>query len=535
MKTLNQNKEGALDCLIIGGGISGIAMAYQAKMHNIRYKLVDKEDSYGGVWYQNNYPKLTTDSVEPLYNYKVDVPAFGSLSTGAKSPEQVREYLGNFIKKFDLESDFHYSTKVESSSYNGTHYITNTTNGVFHSKYLVIAVGINGLDGFNTQKIPQFQQLDEFQGQVIHSSDLSSNYDVVGKNVCIIGNGPTSIQLVESFAPQAEYLTQICRTPRQIMKKPSFDKICELLERFSIDRNDEEAIFNFLDNFFHTHVFTGFSEENKQLKLAYGDMLSGNNEDMYHSLFPLSESEQEFVDYMRERDLIPEWKSGYTNLRQLFIDTYDKEVLRDNVDLVKSQGIDYFTPEGVVTKEGKEVNCNLVVCATGSTKIVDFPHFHLYDENGEALSGDAEKISENYWGIMNKNYPNMFYLLGPGSAGVQNVPPLVEIQSKVIAKIIAAAEFKNAKTVTVNEESFNSYNEEQVVKRNKLKELQASEDSFGDMNNHQYHKGLNLHEFIGGTLEYRNQLESFSNDSDIINVMGLDVESYDSYDVCSIF
>merc|ERR1712004_22920 len=130
MKTLNQNKEGALDCLIIGGGISGIAMAYQAKMHNIRYKLVDKEDSYGGVWYQNNYPKLTTDSVEPLYNYKVDVPAFGSLSTGAKSPEQVREYLGNFIKKFDLESDFHYSTKVESSSYNGTHYITNTTNGV---------------------------------------------------------------------------------------------------------------------------------------------------------------------------------------------------------------------------------------------------------------------------------------------------------------------------------------------------------------------------------------------------------------------
>ena len=136
---------------------------------------------------------------------------------------------------------------------------------------------------------------------------------------------------------------------------------------------------------------------------------------------------------------------------------------------------------------------------------------------------------------MNKNYPNMFYLLGPGSAGVQNVPPLVEIQSKVIAKIIAAAEFKNAKTVTVNEESFNSYNEEQVVKRNKLKELQASEDNFGDMNNHQYHKGLNLHEFIGGTLEYRNQLESFSNDSDIINVMGLDIESYDSYDVCSIF
>lgn len=305
------------------------------------------------------------------------------------------------------------------------------------------------------------------------------------------------------------------------MKKPSYDKICELLQQFKIDKNDKDAVFNFLDSFFHNHVFTGFSEENRKLKVSYGHMLSNNKEDMYHSLFPLTETEQKFAAYMRERGLAPDWKSGYTNLRQLFIDTYDKEVLRENVDLIKT-GVDHFTSSGIVTKEGQEINCDVVVCATGSTKIVDFPHFHLLDNKGEELSGHAEKISENYWGIINKHYPNMFYLLGPGSAGVQNVPPLVETQSKLISKIINITESKGANSVVINEEVFKAYHEKQITQGNKVKESQEKEDNFGNMNNHQYHNGFNLHEFFGGTLEYRNKLDSFSNAPNLIEEFGLE-------------
>jgi 4-hydroxyacetophenone monooxygenase len=516
------------ECLIIGSGISGIAMAYQAKLKGIDYKVIEKEPSYGGVWYQNNFPKLTTDSVEPLYNYKSYIPPFGSLSTNAKSPSQVRDYLNKFMQKFDLDNGFSYSTKVLNSTFNGKEYITETTKGSYQSKYLVLAVGVNGLDGKNTEKIPSFKDVDLFQGELLHSSDLTGDYDVSGKSVCVVGNGPTSIQLVEAFAPLANHLTQICRTPRQIMKKLSFEQICGFLEKFSIDRNDNDAIFNFLDQFFHKHVFTGFSEENRKLKIDYGDMLSQNENDMYHQLFPLSEQEISFVDYMRDKGLLHKWTSGYTNLRQLFIDTYDQDVLRSNVDLIKSAGIKSLTYDGLITKENNKIKADVIVCATGSTKIVDYPHFDLYNDQGINLSGNAESISENYWGIMNKNYSNMFYLLGPGSAGVQNVPPLVETQSKLISGIISnASSSGNVQYITINKDKFTEYHNTASSARKNLQNIQREQDNLSTMDNHQYHNGVNLHEFIGGTLEYRDALDSFAS-SEPIDAMGLQVEYYDT-------
>jgi cation diffusion facilitator CzcD-associated flavoprotein CzcO len=519
-----------VDCLIIGAGISGIAMAYHAKNKGIGYKVIDKEPTYGGVWYQNNFPKLSTDSVEPLYNYKSDIPPFGSLSTNAKSPAQVREYLEQFVEKFDLDNGFQYSTKVLNSTFNGHGYTTNTTSGIYPSKYLVLAVGINGLDGKNTQKIPNFPDKDLFTGEMLHSSDLKADYDVSGKKVCVIGNGPTSIQLVESFAPNADYLTQICRTPRQMMKKLSFDQICGFLEKFNIDKNDNTAIFNFLDQFFHKHVFTGFSEENRQLKVAYGDMLSKNEGDMYHQFFPLNDKEKEFVSYMEEKNLIHGWSSGYSNLRQLFIETYDQDVLKDNVELVRSKGVKCMVSDGLITQEDKKIDADVVVCATGSTKIVDYPHFDLYDKDGNNLPGNAEKIAENFWGIANNNYPNMFYLLGPGCAGVQNVPPLVEVQANLISTIIdeaQAADKGNVQYIGVKEDVFNQYHEKASNDRANLQKVQAEVDKLDTMNNHQYHNGVNLHEFVGGTLEYRDQLEAFTSAENTLEAMGMYVE-YDN-------
>ena len=46
-------------------------------------------------------PKLTTDSVELLYNFKSFITPFSSLGINAKSLSEVWNYLDKFIQKFD--------------------------------------------------------------------------------------------------------------------------------------------------------------------------------------------------------------------------------------------------------------------------------------------------------------------------------------------------------------------------------------------------------------------------------------------------
>lgn len=91
---------------------------------------------------------------------------------------------------------------------------------------------------------------------------MKADFDVTGKKVCVIGNGPTSIQLVESFAEKATQLTQLMRTPREIHRKLTHADACNFLDAANIDKDDDVAIHKHFDTVFHECVFTGYSREN---------------------------------------------------------------------------------------------------------------------------------------------------------------------------------------------------------------------------------------------------------------------------------
>lgn len=290
------------------------------------------------------------------------------------------------------------------------------------------------------------------------------------------------------------------------------------------------AVHKFFDTFFHECVFTGFSVENQKKKLGYGHMLSMNENDTYHQLLPLDRDDNKFVKLMEEKGLIPSWNSGFTHLRQLFVTTYHRDVLRENVTLVKSMGIDRLTKDGLITKEGEEINGDVIVCATGSTKIGDYPYFPLISQDGRNLSGNKDLIVESYWGLMNKNFPNMFYLTGPGCSGIQNIPTLAETQAKLIATIInEASQEGTVQTITVNEERFEEYNKKAINSRKMVADVQKKDNFMAEgykMDNHIYTKGENTHDFTqGGTLEYRYKLIDFCEAKNTVAAMGLELAS----------
>lgn len=196
----------------------------------------------------------------------------------------------------------------------------------------------------------------------------------------------------------------------------------------------------------------------------------------------------------------------------MFVSTYQNDVLRPNVELIKTLGVERLTENGLITKSGQEVEADIIVSATGSTTIGEYPYFPLYTQDGRNMSGNKDIIVENYWGFINNNFPNMFYLTGPGCSGIQNIPTLAEHQANLIATIITQSlAQKDFKLVKVEKSRFDDYNEKAAFSRKEVAEIQKK-DNFTNyiMNNHIYTNGENTHDFTqGGTLEYRYQLDDF--------------------------
>lgn len=45
-----------VDCLIIGGGFSGISALYRTRKLGLKAVILESGSDFGGVWYHNRYP-----------------------------------------------------------------------------------------------------------------------------------------------------------------------------------------------------------------------------------------------------------------------------------------------------------------------------------------------------------------------------------------------------------------------------------------------------------------------------------------------
>src|SRR3546814_12716300 len=66
--TLDHGRAGDADVLIVGAGVSGLALAVRLDQAGIRYTIVDKDDDVGGTWLANLYPGAGVHTPSYLYS-----------------------------------------------------------------------------------------------------------------------------------------------------------------------------------------------------------------------------------------------------------------------------------------------------------------------------------------------------------------------------------------------------------------------------------------------------------------------------------
>lgn len=85
------------------------------------------------------------------------------------------------------------------------------------ARFVIAALGV-----FVEPKTPDIPGLSSFAGKVIRTQDWDHDYDLVGKNVAVIGTGATSVQMVPEVAKTAARVQVYQRRAILVFAKPDF-------------------------------------------------------------------------------------------------------------------------------------------------------------------------------------------------------------------------------------------------------------------------------------------------------------------------
>ncbi|KAH3907715.1 hypothetical protein HBI56_181230 [Parastagonospora nodorum] len=362
----------------------------------------------------SRYPGCACDCPAHTYTWSFE-PKTDWSQTFATSQE-IHKYFTDFAAKYELEDYIKYSHAVVGASWEEAvgkwRLKIWTPEGIRHDscELLINASGI-----LNNWQWPLISGIDNFAGPKLHSAAWDETVDLTGKNVGLIGNGSSGIQILPAILPKAASVASFIREPTWItqMTMPGFEP-----RRFS---DEEKAEF--------------LSFPGKHLEYRK------NIEHLGNSFFPLflrdspaqEQAMQQFSQGMKDEipdpvlqeQLIPKWSVG---CRRLTPGVDYLKALKDAKSKVVFGRISKISHRGPVMQDGTEHAIDVLICATGFDTTFK-PRFPLKGPGGIDLAESWSQEPSSYLGLAAGGFPNYFMFLGPNSP-IGNGPVLIGIEAQ---------------------------------------------------------------------------------------------------------
>lgn len=170
--------------MIIGASAAGLASAACLTRKGIEFVVLEKQPQVATSW-RNHYDRLHLHtskkwSALPFKKFEDQVPKY-------PSRQQVVDYLEKYASEMNIQPVF--NTTVLSVKKEGPNWITETNSGSWQSKFVIVATGLN-----HQPKMPQFEGLNSFNGEILHSSQYKNGARFAGKNVLVVGFGNSACE-----------------------------------------------------------------------------------------------------------------------------------------------------------------------------------------------------------------------------------------------------------------------------------------------------------------------------------------------------
>ena len=195
--------------LIVGASISGLASAVALQKQHIEYFIIEKQNQVATPW-RHHYERLHLHTSKRFSH--LPYKKFGKTIPQYPTRQQVIDYLDDYEKEFNIRPIF--NTEAKSIRKSGDHWITETINDSFRSKYLIMATGAYG-----KPKTVRFEGMETFPGKILHSFEYKTGRDFKGQNVLVVGFGNSACEIAIDLYEQGAMVSMAVRSPVNVVPR----------------------------------------------------------------------------------------------------------------------------------------------------------------------------------------------------------------------------------------------------------------------------------------------------------------------------
>ena len=204
-----------LDLAILGGGVSGIAAALEAKKAGLKFQVFEAAEAFTTIV---NFPKG-----KPIYTYPTDMTPAGEMQFHADVKEALLDELERQRKDAGIEITHARADRVESGGDGVTvHFTGDHPPPDVRARRVIVAIGRSG--DYRRLGVPG-EELDKV------SNRLHDPADFAGKNVLVVGGGDSALETAIALGGAGAHVTLSYRKKEFSRPKGENVEKLEALER----------------------------------------------------------------------------------------------------------------------------------------------------------------------------------------------------------------------------------------------------------------------------------------------------------------
>ncbi|MDO6537504.1 NAD(P)/FAD-dependent oxidoreductase [Alteromonas stellipolaris] len=380
------------DVLIIGAGLSGIGTACHIKntFPQKSITLLERRETLGGTWDLFKYPGIRSDSNMLTFGY--NFRPWNKLHTLADGPA-IKQYISDTADEFGVTEKIQFGVKTISANWDNeircwTVIALHEISGEKRKYTCGYFISCTGYYNQDAGYLPRFPNEDNFKGQRIHPQHWPKDLDYTGKKVVIIGSGATAVTLMPAMANDAAHVTMVQRSPSYIFSVPSIDRMTGLLERVL----PKQWVFRLA--------------RKRNLAIQRGIYLACRRWPNFMKKYLLSHVRKHIGDSVDMRHFTPKYMPWDERLCSV-PDADLFNAIRSGKAAIETGEIASFTETGITMKNGRKLQADIIITATG---------LNLLTLGGINVSIDGNPCSFSdkmtYKSVLVESVPNMAWIFG---------------------------------------------------------------------------------------------------------------------------
>ncbi|KAI0770913.1 FAD/NAD-P-binding domain-containing protein [Trametes elegans] len=391
-----QCADGDPTVLIVGGGQSGLDIAARLKLLDIPSVIIEKNPRIGDQWRFRYQALCLHDAVWYDHMPFMPFPPSWPVYTPAHKLAGWLEYYAEALELNVWTSTT--VTKAEQDANNEWNVTVQKADGstrTFHVKHLIFAIGLGG----NNPNIPEFPGREEYQGQVLHSTQHNSAKDHIGKKVLVVGACTSAHDICADYVAHGVDVTMYQRDSTYIMTtKEGMPRVLDVWWENKWPTDVADRVDASMPTFLNEAVAKRTTQEiaDADREILEGLKKAGFRTNMGHE-------GAGFLSFTRRRG------GGY------YLDVGASQLVIDGkIKLKNDSKIKRYTKTGFEFDDGSKFDADVILFATGFTS----PASTIKQICGEELGSRVKPI----WGLdkegelrtawRDTGVPNFWYMMG---------------------------------------------------------------------------------------------------------------------------